>query len=93
MFCLQGIEVASIDFFNLKTFCHRLVSFAYFLKIPNRSWLRSFCLAWGLGGKISVRREKTRTRFEFSEPPGKAATVWQRERCKPIQLMKQKNVY
>ena len=38
-------------FVNSKAYYLKNSRFAYFLHFPNRSWLRSFCLAWGLGGK------------------------------------------
>ena len=53
MLCLRDEQIGSIDFFNLKTFCYHFSSFAYFLKIPNASWLRSFYSAWGIGRKES----------------------------------------
>ena len=55
--CLRSEKLVGIDFLALKTFCYRFVSFAYFLKIPNASWLRSFRLAWGLDRK-NARRSK-----------------------------------
>jgi len=33
--------------------CYRFLFLANALHFPNRSWLRSFKLAWGLGGKIA----------------------------------------
>ena len=46
MVCLHGVEIGSIDLLNSKTYKLKNSRFAYFLKNPNRPWLRSFCLAW-----------------------------------------------
>ena len=56
LFCLRSEEIGSIDFFACVADCHRSSSFAYFLKNPNRPWLRSFRWAWGLGGKRARMR-------------------------------------
>ena len=53
MVCLHGVEIGSIDLPNSQTQKLKNSRFAYFLKNPNRSWLRSFWLAWGLGEKIA----------------------------------------
>ncbi len=53
MVCLRGVEIGSIDLLNSKTYKLKNSRLAYFLKNPNASWLRSFCLAWGLGGKMA----------------------------------------
>ena len=51
MVCLHGVEIGSIDLLNSKTYKLKNSRFAYFLKNPNASWLRSFRPPWGLGGK------------------------------------------
>ena len=51
--CLHGTEIGSIELLNSKTYKLKNSRFAYFLKNPNRSWLRSFHLAWGLGEKMA----------------------------------------
>ena len=50
--CLHGTEIGSIDLPNSKTYKLKNSHFAYFLKNPNPSWLRSFHFAWGLGEKM-----------------------------------------
>jgi hypothetical protein len=56
--CLHGAEIGGIDLPNSKTYKLKNSRFAYFLKNPNRSWLRSFRSPWGVGGKKRNRREK-----------------------------------
>ena len=55
---LHGVEIGSIDLPNSQTYKLKKSRAAYFLKNPNRSWLRSFRSPWGLGGKKRNRREK-----------------------------------
>ncbi len=56
MVCLHVVEIGSIDLLNSKTYKLKNSRFAYFLKNPNRSWLRSFRSPWGLGGKRARMR-------------------------------------
>ena len=42
---------SEVCIYKLKTYKLKNARCAYFLHFPNRSWLRSFRLVWGLGGK------------------------------------------
>ena len=59
MVCLHTTEIGSIDFSILVADCHRFstlrdVCNSQFITHNSQlfSWLRSFRLAWGLGGKL-----------------------------------------
>ena len=56
MVYLHAFGIGRIDF--LLSWQNVIVSllFAYFLHFPNRSWLHSFRLAWGLDGKTGRMR-------------------------------------
>ena len=75
MICLHGIEVGSIDFFVLVADCYRFSFLANTLKISNCPWMRSFLLAWGLGGKIARMRDLTR-RVSRDNMPYDATMAW-----------------
>ena len=57
--CLHGTEIGSIDLLNSLTYKLKNSRFAYFLKNPNRSWLRSFRSPWGLGGKKASKERSS----------------------------------
>ena len=59
--CLHGIGIGSIDFSVSVADCHRFLYIADALHFPNRPWLRSFRLAWGLGGKKGRMRDYNKT--------------------------------
>ena len=60
--CLQGMEIESTHFINSKTKNSKTHVSADALNFPNRPWLRSFRLVWGLG------RKKTRETISTMVP-------------------------
>lgn len=61
--CLHPYEIGSTHLQTQELINSKTHICAYFLHFPNASWLRSFRLSWGLGGKISARREKSQNFF------------------------------
>ena len=53
MVCLHATDIGYINFSVLVADCFRFPFLSCFLFFPNRSWLRSFRLAWGLGGNMA----------------------------------------
>ena len=75
--CLHGIEIGSIDFSVSVTDCHRFPYIADALHFPNRPWLRSFHLPWGLsekkGKNTVILPVESGTHFSAAQSPREAA--------------------